>query len=167
MIGDNYGEVIICLDGFCVIVCFEVEVFEGSYGVLGNEFIVVDVISFDEVIVLDVLYIIVIGGYYGLVLVFLVKNYIGVVGSLVKEFVYIIIVRDYNLFVVSYLLKMKNNCIGQELSELIYIMIIVNQFVEVCVFLIVFYGNEKDGNLIGEFLCIILIRDWFGLVIVG
>ena len=43
----------------------------------------------------------------------------------------------------------------------------VNQFAEVRAFLTAFYGNEKDGNSIGEPLLTIPTRDRFGLVTVG
>lgn len=107
------------------------------------------------------------GGHHALFSAFLAKNYTGVVGSSAKEPVHTITAKDHNSLVVSHLSKMKNNCIGQELSEPIHTMTTVNQFAEVRAFLTAFYGNEKDGNSIGEPLRTIPTRDRFGLVTVG
>ena len=107
------------------------------------------------------------GGHHALFSAFLAKNYTGVVGSSAKEPVHTITAKDHNSLVVSHLSKMKNNCIGQELSEPIHTMTTVNQFAEVRAFLTAFYGNEKDGNSIGEPLRTIPTRDLFGLVTVG
>ena len=107
------------------------------------------------------------GGHHALISAFLAKNYTGVVGSSAKEPVHTITAKDHNSLVVSHLSKMKNNCIGQELSEPIHTMTTVNQFAEVRAFLTAFYGNEKDGNSIGEPLRTIPTRDRFGLVTVG
>ncbi|WP_180172921.1 DNA cytosine methyltransferase [Acinetobacter sp. YH12036] len=107
------------------------------------------------------------GGHHGLVSAFLAKNYTGVIGSSAQEPVHTITAKDHNSLVVSHLSKMKNNCIGQELSEPIHTMTTVNQFAEVRAFLTAFYGNEKDGNSIGEPLRTIPTRDRFGLVTVG
>ena len=167
MTGDNHGEAIIRLDGFRVTARFEVEAFPDSYGVPGSEFTAVDVTSLDEVTVSDALHTIATGGHHGLVSAFLAKNYTGVVGSSAKEPVHTITAKDHNSLVVSHLSKMKNNCIGQELSEPIHTMTTVNQFAEVRAFLTAFYGNEKDGNSIGEPLRTIPTRDRFGLVTVG
>ncbi len=104
---------------------------------------------------------------FGLLSAFLAKNYTGVLGSSAKEPVHTITAKDHNSLVVSHLSKMKNNCIGQELSEPIHTMTTVNQFAEVRAFLTAFYGNEKDGNSIGEPLRTIPTRDRFGLVTVG
>ena len=107
------------------------------------------------------------GGHHALISAFLAKNYTGVVGSSAKQPVHTITAKDHNSLVVSHLSKMKNNCIGQELSEPIHTMTTVNQFAEVRAFLTAFYGNEKDGNSIGEPLRTIPTRDRFGLVTVG
>jgi DNA (cytosine-5)-methyltransferase 1 len=107
------------------------------------------------------------GGHHALFSAFLAKNYTGVVGSSAKEPVHTITAKDHNSLVVSHLSKMKNNCIGQELSEPIHTMTTVNQFAEVRAFLTAFYGNEKDGNSIGEPLRTIPTRDRFGLVTVS
>lgn len=107
------------------------------------------------------------GGHHALFSAFLAKNYTGVVGSSAKEPVHTITAKDHNSLVVSHLSKMKNNCIGQELNEPIHTMTTVNQFAEVRAFLTAFYGNEKDGNSIGEPLRTIPTRDRFGLVTVG
>ncbi|MEG2267273.1 MAG: DNA cytosine methyltransferase [Acinetobacter sp.] len=107
------------------------------------------------------------GGHHALISAFLAKNYTGVVGSSAKEPVHTITAKDHNSLVVSHLSKMKNNCIGQELSEPIHTMTTVNQFAEVRAFLTAFYGNEKDGNSVGEPLRTIPTRDRFGLVTVG
>ena len=117
--------------------------------------------------VMNPLHTIATGGHHGLVSAFLAKNYTGVVGSSAKEPVHTITAKDHNSLVVSHLSKMKNNCIGQELSEPIHTMTTVNQFAEVRAFLTAFYGNEKDGNSIGEPLRTIPTRDRFGLVTVG
>ena len=107
------------------------------------------------------------GGHHALISAHLAKNYTGVIGSSAKEPVHTITAKDHNSLVVSHLSKMKNNCIGQELSEPIHTMTTVNQFAEVRAFLTAFYGNEKDGNSIGEPLRTIPTRDRFGLVTVG
>lgn len=107
------------------------------------------------------------GGHHALFSAFLAKNYTGVVGSSAKEPVHTITAKDHNSLVVSHLSKMKNNCIGQELNEPIHTMTTVNQFAEVRAFLTAFYGNEKDGNSLGEPLRTIPTRDRFGLVTVG
>lgn len=117
--------------------------------------------------VMNPLHTIATGEHHGLVSAFLAKNYTGVVGSSAKEPVHTITTKDHNSLVVSHLSKMKNNCIGQELSEPIHTMTTVNQFAEVRAFLTAFYGNEKDGNSIGEPLRTIPTRDRFGLVTVG
>ena len=107
------------------------------------------------------------GGHHALISAHIAKNFSGVIGSSIANPLHTITAKDHNSLVISHLSKMKKNCTGQKIDEPIHAMTTVNQFAEVRAFLTAFYGNEKDGNSIGEPLRTIPTRDRFGLVTVG
>lgn len=74
---------------------------------------------------------------------------------------------DHNFLEISHLSKLKKNSIGQGVGEPLHAMTTINHFAEVRAFLTAYYGNEKDGNSLGEPLRTIPTKDRFGLVTIG
>mgnify|MGYP006921294152 CR=1 FL=1 len=105
------------------------------------------------------------GQKHALVAAFLAKHYGGVTGQVLPKPLGTVTGIDHHSLVASHLVKMRGDNTGQPVTEpLQTVSAQGTHFAEVRAFLVAYYGNDKDGQMLLEPMRTVTSRDRLGLV---